>query len=573
MTRTRSTLTRLGTAAAMLALCLGTVACRRGGGEDRLRRGDRLVTATISDPKTFNPLIAVDAASAEATDKLFDALVRLDPKTTLPEPILAERWEHDDAGTTWTFHLRDGIKWHDGVPFTADDVAFTLDAVYDPNVPNSVKHILTIGGDRIRTEVVDPLTIRLHLKEPFAPLLNSIGFDILPKHVLGEALANKTFVQQWGIDTPPEKIIGTGAYRMTRYVPSQFLQYERNPTYWMRDADGSQLPKLAAQTLLIVPDQNTIYLKFLDNQLHYYAPRPEEIDDVRNRSERLGVNVERIGLDTGMLFVAFNRNPAHYVQGERRDPRLDWFTDPKFLNAIAHSVDAQSMVRNTFFGYGQPAVSLISPENKIFANPNLKPYDYDLDRAKALLEAGGYVDRDADGVREDAHGNPLVFDLSTNAGNQVRERLCSILKEDWAKLGLRVNYRPLEFSTLVEKLSSNFDWDAMVMGFTGGVEPHNSANLLRSSGNLHLWQPNQPQPATPWEAEIDHELDLGARELDLDARKQHYWKIQEILHRELPLIQLVRQERFVAFKSYLEHVEPTVWGLYKPERIAIRPAE
>jgi len=570
VTRGGSRATRIAAVAA-LVLCAASTACRGGGGEDRLRRGDRLVTATISDPKTFNPLISVDAASSEATDKLFDPLVRLDPKTTLPEPILAERWEHDEAGTTWTFHLRDGVTWHDGTPFTAADVAFTFDAIYDPSVPNSVKHILTIGGERIRTEVVDPRTIRLHLKEPFAPLLNSIGFDILPKHVLGDALADKRFVQQWGIDTPPERLIGTGAYRMVRYVPSQFLQYERNPTYWMRDEDGTQLPKLATQTLLIVPDQNTIYLKFLDNQLHYYAPRPEEIDDVRTRSERLGVAVERIGLDTGMLFVSFNRNPAHYVQGERRDPRLDWFTDPKFLTAIAHSVDAPSMVRNTFFGYGQPAVSLISPENKLFANPNLTPYAYDLERAKALLEEGGYADRDGDGVREDARGNPLTFDLSTNAGNQVRERLCSILKEDWTKLGIRVNYRPLEFSTLVEKLSTNFDWDSMVMGFTGGVEPHNSANLLKSSGNLHMWHPNQPKPATAWEAEIDRELDLGARELDLEKRKQHYWKIQEILHRELPLIQLVRQERFVAFKSYLDHFEPTVWGLYKSERIAVRP--
>src|SRR6185295_13652052 len=199
----------------------------------------------------------------------------------------------------------------------------------------------------------------------------------------------------------------------------------------------------------------------------------------------------------------------------------------------------------------------------------LEPYRYDLDRARARLEEGGYTDRDGDGVREDAHGHPIEFELSTNAGNQVRERLCSILKEDWTKLGFRVNYRPLEFSTLVEKLSVNFDWDAMVMGFGGGIEPHNGANLFRSSGNLHLWHPNQPRPATEWEAAIDRELDLGARELDVEARRRHYWTIQEILHRELPLIQLVRQEQFVAAKTYLANFDLTVWGLYQPERIAI----
>jgi peptide/nickel transport system substrate-binding protein len=314
-----------------------------------------------------------------------------------------------------------------------------------------------------------------------------------------------------------------------------------------------------------------VYLKFLDNQLHYYGPRPEEIDDVRTRAEQLDVTLARIGLDTGMLFVSFNRNPAHYVRDGRRDPRLDWFTDAHFLRAIAHSVDARSMILNTYYGHGEPAVSSVSPENKVFHNPNLAPYSYDLARARALLAEGGYVDRDGDGVLEDARGNRVEFDLSTNAGNQVRERLCSILKEDWTKLGMRVNYRPLEFATLVEKLSVNFDWDAMVMGFTGGVEPHNGANLLRSSGNLHLWQPNQERPATAWEAEIDRLVDLGAREIELDARKQHYWKIQEILHRELPLVQLVRQEQFVASKAYLRDFNPTVWGLYQPERIAILP--
>src|SRR5204863_6462187 len=157
---------------------------------------------------TFNPLLSVDGASSEALNDVFDGLVRLNPRTTLPEPMLASSWEHDAAGTTWTFHLRTDVTWHDGTPFTADDVAFTLQAVFDPKVPNSSKHVLTVGGQPIRAEVVDPHTVKLLLAEPFAPLLNSIGFGILPKHLLGPALADGTFTQMWGIDTSPEKIVG-----------------------------------------------------------------------------------------------------------------------------------------------------------------------------------------------------------------------------------------------------------------------------------------------------------------------------------------------------------------------------
>src|SRR6185369_9774167 len=222
-------------ALALVVLALAVGACRRGGSGDRLRQGDRLVTATISDPKTFNPLLSVDSASSTAVSDVFEGLVRLDPHTVLPEGMLAASWEHDDAGTTWTFHLRPGVRWHDGEPLTADDVVFTFDAIYDPKVPNSLKHVLTVGGKRIDVDVVDPLTVRLHLAEPFAPLLNSVGFAILPKHVLGKALADGTFAQSWGIDTPPEKLVGTGPYRMTRYVPAQLLQYRRFDGWWMKD--------------------------------------------------------------------------------------------------------------------------------------------------------------------------------------------------------------------------------------------------------------------------------------------------------------------------------------------------
>jgi peptide/nickel transport system substrate-binding protein len=545
--------------------------CSQGGSEDRLRRGDRLITAMISDPKTFNPLLTTDSASSLAVSDLFDTLVRVNPRTTLPEPMLAERWEYDASGTVWTFHLRRDVRWHDGTPFTAADVAFTLEAIYHPKVPNSLKHILIAGGQPFGVEVVDPHTVRLRLAEPFAPLLNSIGFAILPKHLLGEALAQGTFAQRWGIDTPPAEIVGTGPYRLARYEPAQLLQYQRTPDYWMRDDAGGALPRLPERAVLIVPDQNATYLKFLDRQLHTYTPRPEEIEDLRGRATDLSARVDEIGLDTGMLFVAFNRNPAYYAREGKSDPRLTWFSDPRFLRAVAHSIDKPSMIRNAYYGYGQDAVSTVSPENKLFYNPNLPPYPYDLAEAERLLAEGGYVDRDGDGVREDAGGNRLAFDLSTNSGNLVRERLCAILKEDWSKLGFEVSYRPLDFATLVERLQVNYEWDAMVMGFTGGIEPHNGANLLRSSGNLHLWHPNQPEPATEWEAEIDRAIEAGAKELDLEKRRRHYWRIQEILHRELPLILLVRQQQFIAYKTYLTDYAPTVWGLFRPELIAIRP--
>jgi peptide/nickel transport system substrate-binding protein len=553
---------------AVAMLCLA--ACSRNQEPAASKpRPQRLTVANISDPKTFNPLTSIDQSSNAATADLFEGLVRTNLLTTEQEPMLAERWEFNKDGTVWTFYLRHDVRWHDGQPFTAADVVFTFDAIFDERVPNSLKHVLLVDGQRIKVEAIDDYTVRFILPRPFAPLLNAIGAGILPKHVLGASLKDGTFAQQWGIDTPPEKLIGTGPGRMVRYVPAQFLDYKRNDDYWMKDDAGKPLPYLESRVQLIVPDQDTLYLKFVGGQTDWHAPRPEEVAELRTKADQLQINVQETGLDTGSTFVAFNRNPAHYVKDGKRDPRLKWFTDKKFLLAIAHAIDKQSMIVNCLNGYGKPAVAEVSPENKLYHNASLADYAYDLDTAKRLLDEAGYKDRDNDGVREDSEGNPIEFSLTTNAGNQVREKMCSILKEDWTKLGMRVNYRPLDFQTLVEKLDSNFDWDALLIGFTGTIEPNNSANFLRSSGNLHFWQPNQAEPATPWEAEIDQLLDQGSRELEPQKRRQYYLRIQEILHDQLPVIQTVRDLRFIAYKRYVQNLRPTVWGLYREELIRI----
>jgi peptide/nickel transport system substrate-binding protein len=533
-------------------------------------RPQHLFTATIADPKTFNPIIVTDSASSIATGYLFDTLVRLNEVSTEVEPALAERWESNTEGTEWTFHLRHDVRWHDGVALTAADVVFTFDAIYDPRVPSSLAHILTIDDHRIEVDALDDFTVRFRLPRPFAPFLYSIGAPIVPKHCLGKALAEGRFAEKWGIGTPPDELVGSGPYRMVEYVPAQYIELRRNPDYWMRDASGAPLPYLEEQTLRIVPNQDTAYLKFLSGETDIHNPRPEEISDLRSRSKALNISVEEIGLDTGSLFVTFNRNPQHYNVNGTRDPRLRWFTDKRFLQAIAHSIDKESIISNCYQGYGQPAVGYISPENKRFYDPELQDYEYDLNEARRILTAAGYVDRDGDGVIEDPDGHRVEFNLNTNAGNQVREKICSILKEDWTKLGLRVNYRPLDFTLLVEKLDTTFDWDAVLMGFTGGIEPQNAASLLRSSGNLHLWYPNQSSPSTTWEAEIDRLVTEGSRELDPAERSKVYRKIQEILHRELPMIQTVREERFTAYKNTLENFRPTVWGVYRPELIRIQ---
>ncbi len=523
-----------------------------------------LYESTVSDPRTFNPILVTDGVSGQAVGDLFEALDRINPVTTLPEPGLAQSWDLSDGGKTITFHLRRDVKWSDGVPFTARDVLFTMRVIYDPKIPNIEVSSMFVDGQPIKVEAPDDYTVVMRMPRPFAPLFSSINFGIIPAHVLEPAYKAGNYNHTWGIDTAPDKLISLGPYRMERYVPAQLTAFKRNPSYWMRDEHGGQLPRLHGQVMLIVPDQNAQYLRFKAGLTDVYSPRPEEVYGLRENAASMNLTLQKVGIDTGSLFFAFNRNPRHYIQHGVTDPRYTWFNDLNFMRAMAHAIDKHGIINLVFSGLAVPAVSDVSPENKIFYNPNLQDYGYDLHLARKILDEAGYR-MIRPGLRGDPQGHPIVFNLTTNSGVGVREQMCAIFKQDLASLGITVNYRPLEFITMIKALDSSFDWDCVLIGFSGGLEPNDGADFLLSSGNLHLWNPSQPKPATPWEAEIDRLMNQGTIVMDPHQRAPYYWRIQEILHDQLPLIETVRQVDYIAYRNTLENFDPTVWGIYKPE--------
>ena len=529
-----------------------------------------LYTSVGSDPQTFNPILITDAVSGELLSDLFESLVRVNPVTTLPEPGLAEKWEIAPDQKSITFHLRRDVRWFDGQPLTARDVLFTMRVIYDPKVPNSIRPGLLIDGKPLVAEAPDDYTVVMHLPKPFAPLMYAIGIPVIPAHILEPVWKAGNFNHSWGINTPPGKVIGDGGFKMTRYVQNQFARFERNGDYWMKDEQGAQLPRLHGKAVQIITDANATYLRYLYGQIDVYSPRAEEVLAVRQRIKegRLHATLQGIGIDTGERFFCFNRNPRHFVKNGVTNPKLTWFTDLNFLRAIAHLIDKQAIINLVYHGLAVPAVSDMSPANQLFYNPNLKDYAYDPKLAAEIFETAGY--HMANGRRVDPKGNPIEFNLMTGTGSPEADQICVIFKQDLEKLGIKVNYQPLEFTTLVEKVDGTFDWDCVMMGLTGTIEPNDGSNFYRSSGNLHLWNPNQKTPATPWEAEIDRLMDQGASEMDTPKRVPYYWKIQEILHDQLAIIQTVRRKDYVSWTDSLEHYQPKVWGLYKPEWIQFK---
>ena len=251
--------------------------------------------------------------------------------------------------------------------------------------------------------------------------------------------------------------------------------------------------------------------------------------------ERNNFTIHRRGPTFGTTFLSFNVNPGAspdtgepYVEA----PKLDWFGNLQFRQAVAHSVDRDAIINGVQHGLAYPQWSSVSPAAGDFHNPDVRTYPYDLDEANGILDSLGWTDTDGDGVREDSNGNAIEFSLVTNTGNLVRQEVTQIIQQGMEAIGLKVDYQAIDFGVLVGQLTSTYDWEAMVIGFTGGPDPYSGIGFWHSSADLHLWYPNQPEPATDWEAEIDELYIMGSRELDPEARVEHYRKAQEVDSRE-----------------------------------------
>ncbi len=530
------------------------------------RFGGTFVLTSISDPRTFNVLVAQETSSTGPLAYVFESLVNTNRSTTEVEPDLAESWTVSKDGRTWQFKLRKGIQWFDGKPVTADDVVFTLDAAFTQGVQSSLPDILTIAGKKIGYKKIDDVTIEFKTDEPFGPFLRTIGFSIMPKHKLEGALKRGAaeFNRTWGINTDPREIVGNGPFVMYQYVPGQRILFTRNAKYWKVDKKGQRLPYLARLVVEIVPNQDAARLKFLAKETDSYGARPREYAELRTQQQSGNFTIFDGPATFATEFLIFNMNPKG-VQA----PKLTWFQNLKFRQAASYAVDRDAIVRQVYAGRAAAQYGPISPANKFFYNANVRKYPYDLARAEALLREAGFA-KGADGTLRDAQGNIVEFTLVTNAGNQDREAIGNLVRQDLQKLGMRVTFAPEAFNTLVGKLVGTFNWEAIIIGLTGGLEPHNGQNVWKSGGSLHMWWPKQDKAATDWEAEIDRLFDQGATTVDQNKRKQLYNRYQEIVAENVPMIYFTTTLTQPAFRNTLANFSPAPLAFYDIETIYYR---
>ena len=538
--------------------------------------GGTLTFATISEPLTFNLAIANDASSSSVLGYVFEGLTETSWLTDQVEPLLAESWEHSEDGLTWTFHLRTDVRWHDGQPFTAHDVDFTFNRIiYNDDIPASSRSSFNfrfLDGEsgewkqaKMTVTALDDYTVECVLPVPFAPFLRSMGTAIYPKHILEKHVDDGIFASTWSIDTDPAEVIGTGPFTIASYIPGERVVIRRNPDYWLKDAAGNSLPYLDEVVHVIVPDLKSELEKFLSGEADYHGVLGEELPQLEPLQQEEKFTIYKRGPAFGTTFLGFNMNPGN--DPETGEPylapeKLGWFRNKYFRQAVAHSIDKDAIIADVLDGLGYPQWSSISPATGDFHNPNVRRYEYDIGRANEILDSIGWIDNDGDGVREDKAGNKIEFTLVTNTGNSVRDKVTTIVHQGMEQIGIKVDYKLIEFGDLVSQLTQSYDWEAMVIGFTGGSDPYGGIGFWHSSEALHLWSPNQQQPATKWEAEIDELYIMGSQELDRDRRVEHYRRAQEIAAENVPVIYTTLSERLSAVRNVFGNLTPTLYSLW-----------
>ena len=522
--------------------------------------GGELVLSTIGEgPKTFNPCNTKDATSSSMAGILYDGLLTTDAKNGKVIPLLAKSYHID--GNDYIINLRKGIKWSDGKPITADDVLYTYQEIVFKGLGNpSITDSMKIDGKLPDLTKVDDYTVKFTISKPFAPFLRQLSYPIVPKHYF-KPYSDKgpsEFNAFLNTNTKPESIVSNGPFKLKEYVAAQRVVFVRNPYYYKVNLNNEHLPYLDKIVYLIVGDTNNGILKFVAKEIDVIGLRGNNVAGFKEREANSDYIMYNLGADTGTLFLAINLNNRTDKDGKYyvNPVKQAWFRNSDFRKAVDYAIDRNNMVQNIAFGVAEPLFTAESL-NSIYLNKNIKGHDLNINYAQELLNKSGFSCKNK--KLYDKQGNLVEFDLYTNAGNLEREALGVMIKQDLETLGMKVNFKPIEFNSLVNKMTNTYDWDMVIMGLTGSpLEPHDGKNVWTSKGTLHLFNMGVPQNQRyEWEKEIDELFEQGALKISYEERKPIYDRYQEIISEQNPIIYLYSSKQIYAVRKRIKNVFPS----------------
>lgn len=538
----------------------------------------QLVARTPGDPQTFN--YALNQASPNVFGFIYEGLITENGETGELEPGIAESWEVSEDKLRIVFTLREGLKWSDGEPLTVDDIVFTYNNIYfNEAIPTDIRDILQIGksGALPKVSKLDNRRVEFTVPEPFAPFFRFAGgIAILPEHALRKSVETKNqdgrpeFLSTWGTNTDPDKIIVNGPYKLESYAPNQRVVFQRNPHYWRKDAQGNSLPYIDRFIWQIVESPDTALIQFRSGGLDVLEIGPSSFQLLKREDKRGRFTIYEGGPDFGTNFICFNLNKGSRNGSPLVAPvKSRWFNTVAFRQAVAYGINRQAMLNNVYRGLGVLQNSPISIQSPYYLSPEegLKVYNYNLKKAKELLLGDGFKYNNK-GELLDTDGNRVRFTMISQAGNRTVDAIGSQIKLDLSKIGIQVDFTPIDFGTMVDKITNTLEWESYFGLITGSIEPYSGANVWTADGGFHPFN-QKPQAGQPpiqgrevadWEAEIGRLYIEGARELDEAKRKEIYAETQRLAQEYLPFIYLVNPLAMAAMRDRIEGVEFSALG-------------
>lgn len=532
--------------------------------------GGRLVLGVPGNPRTLNPVLDIDGASDAIIRLLFGSLVGIDMETQEAEPALAESWSVAPDQKTWTFKLRKNLRWSDGQPLTADDVVFTWnDVMYNPKYNQTTYELFRGAGKNFEVTKVDDLTVRVVTPEVYAPFLEYFGsVIILPRHILGRAIAADQFTNAYALGGDPAQIVGSGPFRLKDFEPRKTLLLERNPEYWAVDKQGQRLPYFDEVQLVIAATPDAFASLFLEGKSEAYENiRPEDWSLFQSAAAtNKQIRVIDLGVGVQRDFLWFNQNTGKGAGGKLLvDPaKLKWFRDERFRQAISCAINRDQIIGQVYDGRARAVYGFLSSDNKKWNNPSVPEYSYNLDKARTLLAEIGMTNHATDGTLEDAGGNPVKFSLLYASENPARKKIAALIDADLRQLGVQLTVESITFQSLITRINLTMDYECAIMGLGGGgLDPASQMNVLKSDAPLHQWFPSQQHPSTDWEQRLDSLMNDQLHTLDFAQRKKDFDEAQAIWAEQLPMICLAAPYSAAAIRSDIGNVRPAIPSAYR----------
>ena len=523
---------RLGATLALAALvagCSGEAAVNQGkAGANTPAYGDTLIEASIGNISSLIPNITSDAASREVGNYMYNGLVTLGRDLEIA-PELATSWEFSKDCLTLDFNLHRGVKWHDGAPFTADDVVFTWQTTMNPKTPSPYRSDFQ---DVQNVEALDPYTVRVTYRKPYAKALLSWGLSILPRHLLERYVTEgklKEAPQNW---TAP---VGTGPYRFKEMKAGEKVVVVANQDYF------KGRPSISRVVYRIIPSQATIFLEL----------KAQGVDVASLTALQYKRQTEYPAFQKAYNKFRYPGSGYTYLGFNLKDPR---FADRRVRVAFAHAINKQELLDGVVLGLGREATGPFRPGTWA-DNPAVKGVPYDPKKAAALLAEAGWTTRNAAGLLM-RDGKAFTFELLTNQGNDERKKIAEIVQASLRDLGIGVEIRILEWAALLKEHVKKRNFDAMVLGWGTGADPDQYV----------VWHSSQSGPddlnhISYKNADVDKLLEEGRASCVQADRVRFYHRLHEVLAEDQPLVFLYWRDVMPAVSGRVFGVQPGPAGI------------